>query len=112
MTPIKRPTDGETGDRAGPPLGHKADRSERAADRLQRPRGRHGHEVTASRDAAIVRLRGRAERAEAELAGQRREAARAIGALQAEVTFWRLRAQGASVAEAAAGAGLLEAPAE
>lgn len=74
-------------------------------------RGRHGHELAASRsDGDSARLRARAERAEAALAEQRRLAAQAIRGLQAEVAFWRLRAEGVPTGAAAARAGLARLP--
>ena len=69
--------------------------------------GRHGHELAASQaDRELLSLRKRAERAEAALAEHRRDAARAIRALQAEVAYWRLRAAGRPPAEAAGASGL------
>lgn len=43
---------------------------------------------------AVVRCQRRAERAEAELADLRRDAARTVLELRREVAYWRLRAEG------------------
>jgi hypothetical protein len=74
-------------------------------------RGRHAHElVAAGTDTEVTQLRVKLARTEATLADQRRDTARAIRGLRAEVAFWRLRAQGVPAPEAAMRAGLSTEP--